>query len=40
VVGLGSTSTPLLIFLNKKFPEDHIFCVENSPLAEQENDDA
>lgn len=39
VVGLGSTSTPLLIFLNKKFPEDQIFCVENTPLAEQADKD-
>jgi len=40
VVGLGSTATPLLIYLNKTFPEDKIFCNENVPLAEQENDDA
>ena len=39
VVGLGSTSTPLLIYLNKKFPEDKIFCHESTPLAEQVDDD-
>jgi len=37
---LGSTTTPLLIFLNKRYPEDKIFCVESTPLAEQENEDA
>ncbi len=40
VVGLGSTATPLLIYLNKTFPEDKIFCNENVPLADQENEDA
>lgn len=40
VVLLGSTTTPLLIFLNKMFPEDEIFCLEQ-PLADHQdgNDD-
>ena len=37
VVGLGATTTPLLILLNKCFPQDHIFVVDE-PLGDNEDD--
>lgn len=36
VVGLGMTTTPLLILLNKWFPQDKIFQTD-TPLAEGED---
>ena len=38
VVGLGATTTPLLVLLNKCFPQDHIFVVDE-PLAQDGEDD-
>jgi len=38
VVGLGTTTMPLLLLLNKWFPQDHIL-LSNEPLAEQGDDD-